>query len=289
MMTDKPRHALSGPVVGGVQVPQFVYGTAWKEDRTESLVLQALAAGFRAFDTANQRKHYVEAGVGDALRQACDEGLVRRNDLFLQTKFTYERGQDHRVPYDPAAEPEEQVRQSMASSLDHLHAGQVDSYVLHGPSTFDGLAETDHRVWKTMEELQLEGKTRFLGVSNVSLEQLQALCDRATVLPTFVQIRCYASQGWSRDIREFCGKHGILFQGFSLLTANRPELQDPRVQEMAVHHGKTVPQLVFRFARQLGMIPLTGTSHPDHMRQDLEIQDFSLSPEEVATIERLSG
>ena len=73
--------------------PRFIYGTAWKEDRTESLVRLALDAGFRAIDTANQRKHYFEAGVGAAIKS------VPRGELWLQSKFTYARGQDHRRPY----------------------------------------------------------------------------------------------------------------------------------------------------------------------------------------------
>src|SRR5688572_19190291 len=90
--------------------PGILYGTAWKEQRTEALVRLALTAGFRAIDTANQRKHYVESAVGAALRSAA----VPRTQLFLQTKFTYARGQDQRLPCDPDAPLAEQVRQSFA-------------------------------------------------------------------------------------------------------------------------------------------------------------------------------
>ena len=99
--------------------PFFMYGTAWKEEDTARCVRDALAAGFRAIDTANQRKHYHEAGVGEALRDAFAGGLARE-DVFLQTKFTYRRGQDHRLPYDPDASPATRLRQSFVSSLDHL-------------------------------------------------------------------------------------------------------------------------------------------------------------------------
>jgi diketogulonate reductase-like aldo/keto reductase len=87
--------------VRSVAAPLIMYGTAWKEDRTQALVLEAIAAGFRAFDTANQRKHYVEGEVGAAVRAAIASGTVTREDLFLQTKFTYQHGQDYRLPYDP--------------------------------------------------------------------------------------------------------------------------------------------------------------------------------------------
>src|ERR1700674_4461828 len=84
-------------------IPDFLYGTAWKEDRTPALIDLALRMGFRGIDTANQRRHYFEAGVGQGLAAAYRAGVVTRADLFLQTKFTYQPGQDHRLPYDPAA------------------------------------------------------------------------------------------------------------------------------------------------------------------------------------------
>src|ERR1043166_7681694 len=99
--------------------PMFLYGTAWKEERTKPLTLLALRAGFRCIDTANQRRHYFEVGVGEALAEARQAGFVARADVFLQTKFTYLPGQDHRLPYDPKADPATQVAQSLASSLEH--------------------------------------------------------------------------------------------------------------------------------------------------------------------------
>src|ERR1035437_8618292 len=85
-------------------VPDFLYGTAWKEDRTPALTELALRMGFRGIDTANQRRHYFEAGVGQGLAAAYRAGLVTRDDIFLQTKFTYQPGQDHRLPYDRSEE-----------------------------------------------------------------------------------------------------------------------------------------------------------------------------------------
>jgi len=123
--------------------PAFLYGTAWKEDRTAALTELALRAGFRGIDTANQRRHYFEAGVGEGLAAVYRAGVVTRADLFLQTKFTYQRGQDHRLPYDPAAPPGVQVAQSLASSLEHLGTDYIDSFVLHGPVSGYEWTETD--------------------------------------------------------------------------------------------------------------------------------------------------
>lgn len=274
--------------IDGVPVPGFFYGTAWKEERTAELTEQALQAGFRAIDTANQRKHYHEEGVGRGLQAFLQAGAVQRDDLFLQTKFTYARGQDHRKPYDENASYTVQVEQSAASSLAHLGVDRIDSYVLHGPYSQRGLTKPDREVWRAMEALHASGKVRFLGVSNVELDQLEELHDFAAVKPRFVQNRCYASQGWDRDVRAFCAEHGIHYQGFSLLTANRRELQAPFFDELAARYDRHVPQIVFRFAMQVGMIPLTGTTSVEHMQTDLDIDDFALTPAEVERIESIA-
>lgn len=271
--------------VRGVRVPAFLYGTAWKEDRTAELTALALSAGFRGIDTANQRKHYVEAGVGAALSAA---GLPR-DQLFLQTKFTYARGQDHRLPYDPKAQLPAQVHQSFASSLEHLGVTTLDSYVLHGPSHDQGWSEADRQVWRAMEELHAQGKVALLGTSNTSAEQLAALCAEARVPPAFVQNRCYARTGWDREVREVCQRHDIVYQGFSLLTANRAELGSAAVLALAERRGLEVSQLVFAFARAVGMLPLTGTSSRAHMEADLRALEHALSAEDVTAFERATS
>lgn len=271
------------------EVPAFLYGTAWKEDETERLTALAIEAGFRGIDTANQRKHYHEAGVGAALAAALAKGTLARKDLFLQTKFTFRGGQDHRLPYDPAAAVPVQVEQSFARSLVHLGVSTLDSYVLHGPSTRTGLAPADWDAWRAMERIHDSGQVRWLGVSNVDLDQLAALCDGARVRPQFVQNRCYAVDGWDREVRAFCRSNGMIYQGFSLLTANRRALEHPKVIGIANHHGCTVPQVIFRFAMAVGMLPLTGTTSRAHMRDDLAAAGIRLEPDEVAAIEALKG
>jgi diketogulonate reductase-like aldo/keto reductase len=275
--------------VQGVTVPALLYGTAWKEERTEPLVGAALAAGFRGLDTANQRKHYHEGGVGAAVAAALSRGEVARAELFLQTKFTYREGQDERLPYDPAADLPAQVRQSFASSLAHLGVERLDSLLLHGPRSWAGLSRDDHTVWRTMEALAREGGTRLIGVSNVTAEQLAALCAFAEVRPAFVQNRCFARLGWDREVRAVCRQEGVVYQGFSLLTANRAELTSSLVLRLADAHGATPAQVVFAFARRLGMLALTGTTDAAHMRADLDAAQLALAEDEVAALERLSG
>jgi diketogulonate reductase-like aldo/keto reductase len=273
--------------VHDVRAPTLIYGTAWKEDDTVRLTRMAIDAGFRGIDTANQRRHYFEAGVGEALAGALAAGACSRRDIFLQTKFTYANGQDHRLPYDPRAPLAAQVEQSLASSLQHLGVDSVDSYVLHGPSVRHGLTADDWETWEAMEQLHGAGTTRLLGISNVNVGQLQELYAGASTKPAIVQNRCYASMGWDRAVREFCREREILYQGFSLLTANRQVLGHRRVHEIASRTGRTVPQVIFRFALQVGMSALTGTTSALHMTEDLGVYDFELQPDDIRALAEL--
>jgi diketogulonate reductase-like aldo/keto reductase len=269
-----------------VTIPSFMYGTAWKKEATTRLVQEAVAAGFTAVDTANQLIHYQEALVGEALLELAKQGTPR-DRLFLQTKFTSANGQDHRTPYDVRADLTTQVVQSFESSLAHLHTDYVDSYVLHGPHYRRGLAAEDWEVWAAIEQLYASGRAKIIGISNVTAEQLTLLCDRATHKPMVVQNRCYASLGWDQEVRGICRTHRIIYQGFSLLTANREVFGDPEVRAMAAKYGMGLAQLVFRFAMQIGMLPLTGTTNPQHMKEDLESDRFTIAPEDLQRIETI--
>jgi diketogulonate reductase-like aldo/keto reductase len=275
--------------IDGVTVPELLYGTAWKELDTARLTELALRQGFRGIDTANQRRHYHEAGVGEGLAAAINAGVVTREQVFLQTKYTFPRGQDHRLPYDASVSTGVQVEQSVASSLAHLGVSQLDSLVLHGPMERTGLTGADWEAWRAMEAVRDSGRTRLLGVSNVSLSQLQLLCDKARVRPSFVQNRCYAERGWDRHVRDFCTRHAMIYQGFSLLTANPEAIAHPEVGRIADRYGKTRNQVIFRFALDVGMLPLTGTKSAEHMRQDLEVFSFKLDRKEVERIDHIAG
>ena len=270
-------------------VPDMLYGTAWKEDRTQALTELALRMGFRGIDTANQRRHYFERAVGEGLAEAYRAGVVTREDLFLQTKFTYQDGQDHRLPYDPTADLSTQVRQSLASSLEHLGTDHVDSYVLHGPASAHDWTDDDAEVWNAMLKERDAGRVRLVGVSNISRRQLEQMASAGAASLAFVQNRCFARFGWDREVRSFCAERRIVYQGFSLLTANREVLRHSLVTGVAERCGATPAQVVFRFARAVGMLPLTGTSDPDHMRQDLSSRELELSAEDVRAIESLAG
>ena len=137
---------------------------------------------------------------------------------------------------------------------------------------------------RLLSELQSEGR-----VSNVDLAELRTLVEGASIRPAFVQNRCYARTGWDRAVRAFCSEHGIVYQGFSLLTANARELERPEVLAIARRVNATVPAVVFRFVTALGMLPLTGTSNRAHMEADLASSAIELTGDELRTLETLSG
>jgi len=271
----------------GVPIPSLMYGTAWKKEATTELVQLAVASGFTAIDTANQLIHYQEALVGEALQALAKKG-IERDSLFLQTKFTSVDGQGGRAPYDPSADLTTQVRQSFDSSLNHLGTDYVDSYILHAPFQRRGLGTADWEVWTAMEGLYRAGKTKMIGVSNITGAQLAQLCEQANVKPMVVQNRCFAAVGWDKAVREICQTNGIVYQGFSLLTANREVLGDPEIHAIATRINATVAQVTFRFAMLIGMLPLTGTTNQQHMKEDLQAGQFTLTDEEVQRIETIA-
>ena len=139
-----------------------------------------------------------------------------------------------------------------------------------------------------MEGIYQSGKTKMIGISNVAAGQLALLCEQAKVKPMVVQNRCYAALGWDKEVRDICQAHGIIYQGFSLLTANREVLIYPEIQKIARRLGSGPAQIIFRFAMQIGMLPLTGTTSERHMKEDLQAEQLTLSSQEIERIEKIA-
>ncbi|MGH7829620.1 MAG: aldo/keto reductase family protein, partial [Candidatus Binatia bacterium] len=106
--------------------------------------------------------------------------------------------------------------------------------------------------------------------------------------PMVVQNRCYAALGWDQEVREICRAHAIIYQGFSLLTANREVLAEPEIWTIAERLRTGPAQIIFRFAMQIGMLPLTGTTSGQHMKEDLQAEGLALSGEEIRRIETIA-
>lgn len=260
-----------------IPMPHLIYGTAWKKEKTADLVTKAVKYGFRGIDTACQPKHYHEAGVGEALLRLFKEG-IGREDLYIQTKFTPLRGQDpFNIPYDTKASLSEQVAQSFEASKKNLGVDYVDGLILHSP-----LENMDQTIeaWKVMERICTQGGTRLIGISNCyDLEVLKQLYEASSIKPAILQNRFYAPTGYDDALRKWCVKAKMTYQSFWTLTANPHILSSPVVQRAAQVQGKTPAQIFFRTLVDIGIVPLTGTSSEEHMKEDLAIFNFDLQEE----------
>lgn len=270
----------------GVKMPRIIYGTAWKQEKTAALVEKAIRIGFRGIDTACQPKHYHEAGVGEGLAACTKAGIVMREDLYLQSKFTPLGGHDpQQIPYDPDAGPSDQVAQSIRCSLQNLQTSYLDCLVLHSPLPNQ---QQLLAVWQAMERAFDDGVAKQLGISNCyDLATLAFLLDAAAVKPAVLQNRFHAATHYDRTLRDFCRRQGILYQSFWTLTANPGVLADKALKSLAAKYGRSSAQVFFRFLTQIGIIPLTGTTAEQHMREDLAIFEFELTDEECRSIDRL--
>ena len=269
----------------GVKMPWLIYGTAWKKERTADLVVKAIQAGFEGIDTACQPKHYDEPLVGTAFHRLQNMG-IKRESLFLQTKFTSLEGQDSKqLPYDRKASLPSQVSQSFETSKKNLQTQYVDSLVLHSPMAHHAqLME----VWEAMETIYKAGGALQLGISNChNLEVLKQLYADARVKPAVVQNRFYPETGYDADLRNWCANNEITYQCFWTLTANPHILASHTIRTIAQNHQKTEAQIFFRYLNQSRIVPLTGTCSEQHMKEDLSIQNFELSSDELKKVSSL--
>jgi len=269
----------------GVKMPRIIYGTAWKKDRTADLVVKAIQTGFRGIDTACQPKHYNEPQIGTALQRLKDYG-IEREDLFLQTKFTPLSGQDPRqVPYEKNAPVELQIAQSFETSKNNLQTEYVDSLVLHSPMAPHPLLM---KAWNAMEKIQKTGGARQLGISNCyDTDVIRSLYADSGVKPAIIQNRFYQETGYDEDLRHWCSDHEVIYQSFWTLTANPHILASNIIRSIAWKYKKTEAQIFFRYLSLSGIVPLTGTTSEQHMREDLGIFDFELSSEDLYNVSLL--
>jgi diketogulonate reductase-like aldo/keto reductase len=268
-----------------VRIPPILYGTAWKKGDTARLVALAIATGFRGLDTACQPKHYDEAGVGAGIAARLGAAL-RREDLYLQTKFTGPSGQDpQRMPYDRTLPLEDQIAASVAASLRNLRTDYLDCLILHSP--LPSVEET-LQAWRSFEALVERGLVRQLGISNLyRLGDLEHLHRHAHIKPAVLQNRFYRETGYDRALRHCCADQGIIYESFWTLSANPTLLASPALRAVATRRGRSPAQILFRYLTQAGVVPLTGTTSAVHMREALSIVEFELDGTERGAIDAL--
>lgn len=266
-------------------MPNMIYGTAWKKENTTKLVEDALLSGFKAIDTACQPKHYCEDLVGLGLENAFKKG-IKREDIFVQTKFTPISGQDvNNMPYFTHDDIIVQLEKSFLKSKENLKLDFIDSYLIHSP--FNPI-EDMVKVYKTMEEFLQNGEVGQLGISNCyDLKLFSHLYDIARIKPKVLQNRFYADSKYDKELREFCKQKDITYQSFWSLTANPHILVSKEISDLVKKYEKTKEQIFYKFLNQIGITPLNGTKSKIHMKEDLQIDEFILEQNEVNSIKSL--
>jgi len=254
-------------------MPPLLYGTAWREERTTELVVQAVKCGFRGIDTALQTGHYREDLVGLAVRQLAEKHGIARSSLFIQTKFTPLRGHDPaNVPYDQNASLAQQVEQSFQQSLKNLGVDYLDAYLVHEcePTIHETL-----QVWGAMENIYRRGGAKRIGVTNChDLAFFRNLCESAQVPPMVLQNQFICEAQYDVELRNFCKLRGVQYQPFWVLCLNQHLLSGSAVTSASRRMDLTPAQVLLNFlSRSEGTYPVTGPSSADHMRQAL----FALS------------
>jgi 2,5-diketo-D-gluconate reductase A len=248
----------------GHSIPQLGLGTWPLDDRqVATAVVHALEAGYRHIDTAV--KYGNEEGVGNGIRASG----IDRGELFITTKLDGEfQGQDRAVA-------------GLEGSLNRLGLDYVDLLLIHWP-----LPGRDEFVstWKTFERLQAEGKARSIGVSNFKPAHLERLLAETDVVPAVNQIQLSPAVTRTAD-REFDSRHGIVTESYSPLGGSGASLlQAPILTQLGEKYGKTPAQVVLRWHIEQGLVVIPKSANSERMRQNLEVFDFALSPQDLAEL-----
>jgi diketogulonate reductase-like aldo/keto reductase len=269
----------------------FLYGTEFKT--SPELIRDAILNGFKGIDTAAQPRNCHEDAVGAGIAQAiaCSECKLKREDIWIQTKFTPLGAQPLNgmlplnMPYNPKDTLEKMVESSIQSSLRRLGVDQLDALLLHEPlHTIDDTM----RAWTTMEKF-VPDTIRYLGISNIDLSTLRQLHERATIKPSIVQsrfrlVRSSTQESYGFQLRQFCKENRILYQPFLILKANPHLLKSKLVCNLADYFGVTVEQMLYSLVGSLGghICILNGTTQTKRMKHDVEaVRKVGRVPEEV--------
>ncbi len=231
-------------------------------------VKSALRSGVRLIDTASAYGN--EEEVGQAIREAIDEGIIKREDVFVITKI---------YPGSEMANPE----QSIQACLDRLDIGYVDMMLLHHPD------RNDVKAYQAMEKFMEEGKIRSLGLSNWYVKELESFLPQVTITPALVQneIHPYYQEN---DVIPYIQDLGIVVQGWYPLGGRGHTaelLGDEVISGIAKAHGVSSAQVILRWNLQKGVVVIPGSGNPDHIKESTELYGFELTDAEMAQINAL--
>jgi diketogulonate reductase-like aldo/keto reductase len=258
-----------------MKIPKCIYGTAEKSQVND--ILTAISLGYRGLDSACQPQSYHEDVVGEAITVALAPSEfggygLRREELYIQTKFTTPAGHTNLCPYLPTDTIAMKVQKSLETSLRKLRLEYVDALLLHGPMAT--MAET-LEVWKAMES-QIGPKVRQLGLCNVSLEEANAVWEAAIIKPTIIQNRFWKTTQYGLPIRNYCRQKNIIYQPFWILKANPEILDSNLIGWFAESHNLTRENALFLllmtpYKALSDVAILTGSRTSSRLKSTLEL------------------
>ena len=271
-----------------IKIPNIGIGTANMQS-VEEVVYQAIKDGVRLIDTASIYKN--EEQVGNAINKAINEGIVKREDLYVVTKFWLDEKED----------PEKALR----ASLDRLKLNYVDLFLDHWPTgkcyngqyNFKLICVKEY--WPKMEKCVDDGLTKAIGVSNYNVQNLLIVLSVARIKPLVNEVEFHPYL-YQKDLLEFCNLEKIkilaynpLVKGVYCKERHGKEMEEkkldllnePEVKSLAEKHGKTPGQIVLNWEIQKGVIPIPGTSKPERMKENLEATKFQLDQSDCETLE----
>lgn len=253
----------------GYEMPINGLGTySLHGDECRNSVRAALESGVRLIDTASAYGN--EEEIGQAIREAIDDGIIKREDIFVTTKI---------YPGNEMESPEESIQ----ACLDRLNIGYVDLMLLHHPDP------NDVKAYKAMEQFVKDGKIRSIGLSNWYVEELTEFLPQVDTVPALIQneIHPYYQEN---DVIPFIQEKGIVVQGWYPLGGRGHTaelLNDPVISEIAEMHNVSSAQVILRWNLQKGVVVIPGSSNPDHIQENTELYHFFLTAEEMSQINAL--
>ncbi len=256
----------------GVEIPKMGLGTWFiDDDKVAQAVRDAVAFGYRHFDTAQAYRN--ERGVGEGIR-TCG---IPREELFVTTKLAAE------------VKSYKEAVSSIDNSLKLMDVDYIDLMLIHAPQPWADFRGGDYvdgnrAAWRALEDAYKVGKIRSIGISNFKKEDIDNLVADCRIIPMVNQLLIHISNT-PFDLIEYSKSKGMVVEAYSPV-AHGVILAHPHIEEMAKKYGVTVAQLCIRYCLQLGTVPLPKTSSPVHMKENTGV-DFVISDADMENLKNM--